>query len=466
MRFSILFSLLFLSACVGVLPPDNKPDATVGDRSGYRVSDLNTSAGDVQLLLSFSGGGIRAASLSYGVLKEMAAIRDGGGKPLLDEVDYISAVSGGSFTAAYYGLYGEDIFEHYERDFLKKSVQSALLKKIVSPGYWYSAVFSGLNRTEMAADYYDKTIFRGSTFHDILKRGKPFIEINTTELSNGNRFAFTQEFFDLICSDLADYPVAKAVTASSAVPVLFPPVPLRNHAHRCNYDDFPYLYDDSRFEQLDERQKDLVRRVRVYRDSKTNPYLHLVDGGIADNLGVHALLDRMTFSTAESFAGHTSPAHILIVVVNAEVHPGNGINQSYQPPSMTRTVSAITDTMMNRYSFESRNQIEARVAALQQQLVASGSDTRLYLVHVDFESFKQQSIKRYFNNLPTSLELDDNEIDNLVLAGQTLLRVSPAFGEFLQHSGYQRPDAEADGCDEYDCEDMYLPKGESGVVAE
>ena len=61
------------------------------------------------LILAFSGGGTRAAAFAYGVLEELAAtpvVLGGRPRRLLDEVDLISAVSGGSFTAAYYGLYG------------------------------------------------------------------------------------------------------------------------------------------------------------------------------------------------------------------------------------------------------------------------------------------------------------------------------------------------------------------------
>ena len=51
------------------------------------------------LMLTFSGGGTRAASFSYGVLdglRDTIINIDGRDKRLLDEVDWISGVSGGS----------------------------------------------------------------------------------------------------------------------------------------------------------------------------------------------------------------------------------------------------------------------------------------------------------------------------------------------------------------------------------
>lgn len=63
------------------------------------------------IILAFSGGGTRAAAFSYGVLETLRSIqittKTGRKIRLLDEVDVITGVSGGSFTALAYGLYGE-----------------------------------------------------------------------------------------------------------------------------------------------------------------------------------------------------------------------------------------------------------------------------------------------------------------------------------------------------------------------
>ena len=64
--------------------------------------------------MTFSGGGTRSAALSYGVLEHL---RDtpitihNKKRRLLDEVDLISSVSGGSFTSAYFGLFGDRVFK-------------------------------------------------------------------------------------------------------------------------------------------------------------------------------------------------------------------------------------------------------------------------------------------------------------------------------------------------------------------
>lgn len=101
----------------------------------------------MMLDLAFSGGGTRAAALSYGVLKAMRDTRikiDGQQTRFLDEIDIITSVSGGSFTSAYYGLHGEKIFTDFEDAFLRRDVEGALIAKLFNPFRW----FGSTGRTE------------------------------------------------------------------------------------------------------------------------------------------------------------------------------------------------------------------------------------------------------------------------------------------------------------------------------
>ena len=68
-----------------------------------------------------------------------------------------------------------------------------------------------------------------ATFGDMKRKGGPLILINASDLGYGVRFSFVQEYFNLLCSDLSSFPVARAVTASSAVPIVFNPVVVENY---------------------------------------------------------------------------------------------------------------------------------------------------------------------------------------------------------------------------------------------
>ena len=47
--------------------------------------------------------------------------------------------------------------------------------------------------------------------------------MNATDMTHGIRMGFIQDAFDVICSDLSRFPVARAAAASSAVPMLLKP---------------------------------------------------------------------------------------------------------------------------------------------------------------------------------------------------------------------------------------------------
>jgi len=160
--------------------PINEPISHVDVESGYRASvrlpkqqnkDLNNL-----VLLAFSGGGTRAAAFSYGVLEELRrteVVVDGRQRRLLDDVVLITGVSGGSFTALAYALYGDKLFSEYETRFLKRDVEGALIDRAINPFNWPKLIGGSYGRSELAADYYDEILFQGATFADLEGRPRP-----------------------------------------------------------------------------------------------------------------------------------------------------------------------------------------------------------------------------------------------------------------------------------------------------
>jgi NTE family protein len=433
----VLSVAVLLQGCVSLLPPSNAAIHTIDGEKGYRVFDKNRKpTGDFQIALAFSGGGTRAAALSYGVMQELRDTSiQSKGQPvrLLDEVDVISSVSGGSFTSAYYGLFGDDIFKYYESDFLRKSVQSSLIDNLLSPRYWFHFMFSGINRTDMAVDYYDRTVFHGKTFADIPLDKRPFIEINATDLSAGQHFAFTQGYFDLLCSDLYSYKIARAVTASSGVPIAFPPVVLKNHATECdtNRTYLSRILDKKSYDNSYE--KELIGLARSYRDQENRPYIHLVDGGVSDNLGLRAILQRQEIldERITDSLKKTAIRDVVVILVNAEVKPKKTLDMTFQPPSMTKTAGALTDGLISLYSKDTRAIAAQTMQQYQDEAHAAGLNVNFYFIEVDFSALDSPTLLKYFNDLPTTLELSNEEVDTLIQAGRTILRQSPQFQQFM-----------------------------------
>jgi NTE family protein len=443
-----LIPLLFLQGCATIYKPQNESITAIDNAKGYRLVDSHSGDyGDHLIFLAFSGGGTRAAALSYGVLQELRDTQVDARSHqvrLLDEVDSISSVSGGSFTAAYYGLFGDKTFSDYEKVFLRQSIEGALIRKLFNPAYWWRSLFSGFDRTEMAIEYYNSHIFERKTFADFQLSHGPYIEINATDLGSANRFAFIQAYFDLICSDLSALSVARAVTASSAVPIAFPTVVLKNYTGDCDNKQSNLMRFLDKQDVKNPRIRELMEQAKSYTNRTAHPYIHLVDGGVADNLGLRALTDRIeTIGSGFLFNNpDQTPKDVLVISVNAQVTPEPGIDHSAAEPSMGDTLNAFTDVQMSRYDNDTKLLLANKLKDLEKAMQERGHNVRIYNAEVSFESIQAQTLKSYFNNLPTSLELSDHEVDMLIGAGRELLRNEPQFKSFLEvNAGTMMPAA-------------------------
>lgn len=398
---------------------------------------------DLALFLAFSGGGTRAAAFSYGVLEELRDTRymeNGEYKRLLDQIDGIASVSGGSFTAAYYGLFGEQIFEDYETVFLRRNVQKSLISSLFNPVNWFRGLFAGLNRTEMAIGYYDRNIFHGSTFADLAAAEGPVIQINATDLSVGARFSFNQAQFNLLCSDLDTFSVARAVAASSAVPVAFTPVTLENF-DSCDTSEHSLMKIQSTYIEGDARRDMLLNSATSYLDKEMRPYIHLVDGGISDNLGIRTAYDRVQGSGgAINFVKTLGsvPKNIAFIIVNSETDPVYPMDRVASPPSSKEVLSAVTNTQIARYNIESRALMEESVRKWAEEFSAQQHEVNIFLIYLDFNSIIDIEKRGFFNSIATSFSLPDDQVDSLIAAGHELLQASPEFQAFVEAISQER----------------------------
>jgi NTE family protein len=435
--------------------PVNQAVKQVDPQGGYRGRNLIDPANDDQLLLmlTFSGGGTRAAAFSYGVLE---ALRDtsvtirGRERRLLDEVDWISGVSGGSFTAAYYGLFRDRTFEDFEPKFLKKNIQGDLTRStLFNPVNWGKLFSAYYDRSDLAAAYYDKHVFEGKTFGDLLTLKEPMIVINATDMVHGTRFSFVQDIFDAICSDLSSFPVARACAASSAVPLVLSPITLRNHAGECGYQMPPALAQAMiPPRDVTSRRLDLANNMLPFLDSKQKPYIHLVDGGVADNLGLRALLERVTLAgdpwTAMKANGMVNVHKVVFVVVNAETEIDNKWDRWEKIPPFGAMLDSYSSIAIERYNRETvallSESFERWEDEIRRGRCGSGpistepggcGDIEFYLIQVRFDALDEDAERSVLKRLPTSFALKPEEVDHLKDAAHRIVKESREFQRLL-----------------------------------
>lgn len=440
-----------LAGCATVYNlPGNVPlGAAAADING--VSDIPRYEDDLLLALSFSGGGTRAAAFSFGVLEELDRVRSStaGTKTLLDRVDFVSGVSGGSVTAAYFGLKRRAALDDFRERFLLRNAEEGL-KTRISLGNIGRALGGGVNDSQFT-DWLDQNLFDGARFEALPDDRRPRVWINASDIYNRTPFVFGKTSFDALCSDIRSYRVAEAVAASAAVPLAFAPIVLQTYPGGCAA-PLPSWLDRVR---NDPNAQPLLRSYAEaqarYRDGSMR-YVKLLDGGLVDNYGLSGLsigllaAQRPYEPLSERQAAKLR--RILFLVVDA----GRGISgdfvQTLEGPSGVELVSAAADTAIDasvRSSYAAFTSLandwsgklkhwRCGLSAADRARLGVGAgwkcgDVAIYVERLGFDRLGPERAG-ILNAIPTRLSLPAEQVDQLITGGADALRSSKAYQQF------------------------------------
>ena len=456
----IVFVFIGLTACTAHYPRSS-PISSIKSLENYSLKEKGYTerSEELLLLLTFSGGGTRAAAFSYGVLEALADTKisiNGKERRLLDEVDLISSVSGGSFTAAYFGLFGDRIFEDFDNKFLKRNVQSDLLKRMFSPLSWPKLWSLYYDRSDLAADFYDELLFEKKTFKSLSRPNSPIIAINATDAALGSQFSFIGSQFAPICTDLSSFPVSRAVTASSAVPGAFSSVILKNYAGTCDYHLPELALKAIKGKITSTRQYHQARKLQAYLDVENYPYIHLFDGGISDNLGIRGIINA-TLITGDIWkkleeVNLEETSKLAIIVVNSRKDQDVSFAKKDYSIPFIDTLGVASSVPLDHYSFETMELLrdnmkrwqesitKGRCKEMKSKAVSDGkSDStenqdcaaKTYLIEVDFDALKDKTEKEHLKDLPTTFNLESQDVDRLRKAARLILQESDEFQDLI-----------------------------------
>jgi len=444
---SALTIALTLSACA--VRPYNAPLDAISPTVNYTFAQrLPRNSPRLFVVLTFSGGGTRAAAFTLGVLEKLAETTitvNGQSRRLLDEVDVITAVSGGSFTAAYYGLFGNDVFTDFTQRFLYSDVQSEMIAALLSPSQLVNVIGSEFNRSDAIASYLDRTLFKGRTFADMSSNGRsPYIILNATDLNTGATFSFTQMQFDYLCSDLTSFPVSRAVMASAAVPIVFAPIVLRNYPGPCPGRSPPWVEQALAERNPADRRFHAATALASYSDPQAVPYVRLVDGGIIDNLGVRgSIMSEVNhYGRVLEMAGAFSPQaleqveHVLVIASNTQSISGRDWVRWADDPSLLDTALAVVDATTNVLNAETtllaQQSFDMWAAHVNRQRCANCSKVTIDFSVLSFDHLADATERNRFRTIPTSFRLDRETVNDLRTLPARMLDASPQFRAFLE----------------------------------
>lgn len=413
-----------------------------------------TYADSILLGLAFSGGGTRAAAFSHGVLAEMDKVRVPTGRgqvSLLERVDFVSGVSGGAVTAAYFGLKKRAALDDFREKFLLQDAESALRTRI-SLANVSRAFAGGINDSDHLPRWLDQHLFHGATLAEFRATRRPRIWINASDIYNRTPFVFGTTSFSAICSDLGSYPVAEAVAASAAVPLVFAPVVLKTYPQQCPYRLPPWIVRARANPSSPPMLKSFADAVARYHDGSM-PYIKLLDGGLVDNVGLSGF--TIARLSSETPYGPLTPQQAvklrraMFLIVDAGRAPsGNWIN-TVEGPGAADLVMAAADTAIDASVRASFTAFESTTRDWEQQLIRwrcglSADQRRRYgappswncrdlkfrVARIAFDQLGQERAA-VLNAVPTRFTLPSEQVDQLIAAGADALRANPDFRSFV-----------------------------------
>ena len=305
-RVCIIGLLLAIGGCA-ILPGNWRPgwneewtskEAPPETAGSWNLTELERKDGRF-LGLAISGGGSRAANFGAAVMLELQE------RKLLEEVDVISGVSGGTLPTVYYGL-GEKAGVFTEpalRKAMGFDFQGSWIWRWFLPQNIFRYWFTDFTRSDIMVQVFNNELYHDATFAHL--RSHPKILLNSTVHNDHARFTFTDEGFARLHSALALYPVANAVNASSAFPGAFQDVTLQWYI-------------------------------------TPTQYVHLFDGGPIDNLGVQAISEYINRNILGTSLRRLFPNGCLIIIVDAT--PASEHPELYTVQSSRSSIDYFVDT--------------------------------------------------------------------------------------------------------------------------
>ncbi len=441
--FVLACGLAVASCAAGAgMEPINGP-LVLGDRAVVGASEGARDLGlsDEALALAFSGGGARAAAFSYGALLELKSRRRADGRRWIDQIAYITGVSGGALTAAWFGLHGPEGLEGFRPAMLDKDWQAAVHSDMRWPANWARLRRGGLNGRDGIAGWLEREVYGQARMADL--SGPPIV-LNAVELSTNIPFAFAAPWFDALCSDLENVRLADAVAASAAYPLAVRPVVLETFNRDCPSPppDWVGRMAEARDQAMIVR--DTARAFQAFRNPERLRYIHLLDGGVVDNFGLSSV-SVIQAASAQAYGPMLSAGdavrlrRLRVIVINAERASRRPWGLTSEGPDGRQIVEAVADHSTDAAKRNAYDAFRGYLEQWERETIAwrcglsvdqarrlgaqSGWDCADLHYSVEMVAFDDLPPERarLLLDIPTRLSLPASQIDLAIQAGRDVM---------------------------------------------
>ena len=219
---------------------------------------------------------------------------------------------------------------------------------------------------------------------------------------------------------------------------------LKNHAGACGFEPPPFLAETKRNGGIGGQR---ANEYLSYLDVKKRPYVHLLDGGLSDNIALRSLMEASGttggLDQLMKFAHVKNVRKFVILTVNAETSPDVMEFRSDQVPTMSKAMSALVDAPINRYSFDTIHLMKLGVAKWRQELRTKPrdpdspftKDADIYFINASLAEIADRDERASLMKIPTTLYLTDEQIERLLQTAARLIRNDPEFQRLMKDIG-------------------------------
>lgn len=356
-------------------PPETKANFKLESRGNHT---------NVLGILALSGGGSRAAYWSASVMLSMEEIFND--LNILEEVDVISSVSGGSLPAAYYAISyspGNDTKKAESgRKWDKRTVQDLMSRNYkrrwVGNWFWPHNIlrywFTAYDRSDIMAqtladNLYDRKIGGLDLKFKDINPDRPNLILNATNGTEGmfsEIFTFTDDTFIKLKSDLSEYKISNAVMATASFPAVF------------NY---------------------MTLRDRNYQPDGKRKYVHVFDGGNSDNLGLKSV-ERLVKKNATNYS------KIFIILVDAFTESKGVSERDYD---VRKTIDYAVDLNF-------LDSVDSLLAANRKKTIKGFKDflkmqdeKQIIFYHIEFDNISDPVLNKTLHNIKTDFAIQKQD---------------------------------------------------------
>ncbi len=365
---------------------------------------------NIAIAVAASGGGYRAANLTAGVLMGLEQITDPHLQGnLLQSVDYFSTVSGGGFGVGYYIASLEDFNEThaingpFAPQFSFTNTMNSLPDENPLDKDYSAHLFFGADRGQEIEESWANSILKTKngtlTLGDIFiprtntdQPRLPYWVTNSTIYQNAALFPFTPDvlakygintyIYDNkrnIIKNYNDIPVAVGMTASASFPFALTPTTLGSS--NCA--------------------------------NQSECYLHLLDGGISDNLGIYTALSLLRQDSAKTK---------ILIIIDAYAGHSQPFSEDEAAPDGTtlfwRILGMGTDAFHQIVKPNIRNLARAELCRDNTQNVL--------VIYLDLGNYAKAKA------IPTNLVMTPEDQKLMLNVGQSLVHDNPQFNQLLK----------------------------------